>query len=105
MQASQFTKKSSGKLVQSLQGHLTFLPKPLPPQIIWNAELAFAQSAADSALGRLNGMGQHWASRHLLTRTFTIREAVQSSKIEGTEAEISDLFLFEADHTRKPRVN
>jgi Fic family protein len=53
-------------------------------------------SEADRALGTLNGMGETLPNPHLLIVPFTRREAVLSSKIEGTLTSLSDLFQFEA---------
>jgi Fic family protein len=53
-------------------------------------------SEADRALGTLNGVGETLPNPHLLIVPFTRREAVLSSKIEGTQASLTDLFQFEA---------
>jgi Fic family protein len=53
-------------------------------------------SAADQALGELAGAGRRLANPHLLIRPFIRREAVLSSRIEGTVTNLDQLFLFEA---------
>lgn len=73
-----------------------FVPPPLPPAIEWSAELVNRLSAADHALGILAGAGQTLPNPHLLARTLMRREAVLSSRIEGTQASLSELVLFEA---------
>jgi Fic family protein len=77
-------------------GYWAFVPPPLPPGIGWSAELANRLSAADHALGVLAGAGQTLPNPHLLARTLMRREAVLSSRIEGTQASLSELVLFEA---------
>lgn len=79
-------------------------PGPLPPGLTWSAELISALSDADRALGRLAGVGQMLANPYLLINAFMRREAVLSSRIEGTQASLSDLFFFEAAPSVEPRV-
>ena len=55
-----------------------------------------AVSEADRALGELAGVGRMLPNPHLLIRPFIRREAVLSSKIEGTVTRLDQLFLFEA---------
>jgi Fic family protein len=51
----------------------------------------------------LAGVGETLPNPHLLIRPFLSREAVLSSRIEGTQASISDLFIFEASGGRRDR--
>ena len=53
-------------------------------------------SEADRALGRLAGAGRQLPNPHLLIHPYTTREAVASSRIEGTQASLSDVFDAEA---------
>jgi Fic family protein len=55
-----------------------------------------ALSVADRALGELAGLGGSLPNPHLLIRSFIRREAVLSSRIEGTQASLSDLYAYEA---------
>lgn len=73
------------------------MPNPLPPQLEWSAEIITALSAADRALGELAGLGHSIPNPHLLVRPFVRREAVLSSRIEGTQASLDDLLAFEAE--------
>ncbi|MCX5684267.1 MAG: Fic family protein [Planctomycetota bacterium] len=97
MQASDFTKDSPGRLAPTIGGQLAFLPNELPPLLVWNTDLVGCLSAADRALGRLAGLGQDMPNPHLLIRPFLRREAVLSSQIEGTQASMPDLLLFEVN--------
>jgi len=51
---------------------------------------------AHELIERLDGLVQHLPEARLTTRTFERREAVRSSRIEGTRAEESDLLRYEA---------
>ena len=66
-------------------------------QINW--DLAGEISAADRGLSELAGITRTLPNPHLLIRPFMSREAVLSSRIEGTQASLSDLFYFEAVRT------
>ncbi|HVX85077.1 MAG TPA: Fic family protein [Phycisphaerae bacterium] len=94
-----------GELVRNLDGHYAFIPGPLPPKLLWDEPTVNALSAADHALGRLAGVATGdfgGINPDLLIRPFSQREAVLSSRIEGTRANISDLVLFEeSDETEK----
>lgn len=72
------------------------MPQPLPPPIEWSAELAAQLSAADRAVGQLAGEGRRLPNPHLLVRPFVRREAVLSSRIEGTQATLGELLAAEA---------
>lgn len=75
---------------------MAFVPNPLPPQLETTWRLASRLSEADRALGGLAGMARNLPDPQLLIDPFMRREAVLSSRIEGTEASLSDLFFFEA---------
>ena len=53
-------------------------------------------SAADRAIGRLAGEGRRLPNPHLLIRPFVRKEAVLSSRIEGTQATLGELLAAEA---------
>jgi len=97
MQASGFKKDSPGRLVPTIGGQKAFVPNDLPPRIVWTGGLVSAVSTADRALGRLAGLGQDMPNPHLLIRPFLRREAVLSSQIEGTQASMPQLLLFEVN--------
>ena len=96
MNAADFQAPAAGRVITTLQGYLAFLPAPLPPQLTYDAELVLALSRADAALSELAGLGRHLPNPHLLIAPYVRREAVLSSRIEGTRASLSDLLLDEA---------
>jgi Fic family protein len=73
-----------------------FVPAPLPPTLDWTAQLISALSEADRLVGRLAGEGGRLPNPHVLIRPFVQREAVLSSKIEGTQATLGELLAAEA---------
>jgi Fic family protein len=65
-------------------------------------ELLQAASDAAYALGELAALGRMIANPHLLISPFLRREAVLSSRIEGTRADIADVYAFEAGQLPLP---
>jgi Fic family protein len=86
----------SGRYVPLAGGGQAFVPNPLPPPLEWSRELLAALSEADRLLGRLAGLGARLPNPHLLIRPFVRREAVLSSRIEGTQATLGELLADEA---------
>jgi Fic family protein len=91
-----FRQSTSGQVLRSSLGYWAFLPNPLPPTPVWTPALIAGLSDADRALGELAGLGHSLVNPHLLVRPFVRREAVLSSRIEGTQASIQDVFAYEA---------
>ncbi len=87
---------SSGRKIRCPEGYTAFVPAPLPPKWDWKPGLVHALSEADHKLGRLAGEGGSLPNPHLLIRPFVRREAVLSSRIEGTQATLGELLAAEA---------
>ena len=96
MKADDFTDKKHGKIIFTLQGYNAYVPNNLPPNIEPSWELSQKISIADRALSELAGATRTLPNPHLFINSFLRREAVLSSRIEGTQASLSDLFFFEA---------
>lgn len=73
-----------------------FVPAPLPPALTWTPRLVNVLSEADRLIGKLAGEGGRLPNPHVLMRPFVRREAVLSSKIEGTQATLGELLAAEA---------
>jgi Fic family protein len=91
-----FAKSQLRHVVTADGGYHAFMPPPLPPSVTLGLELVGRLSAADRAVGELAGVGSSLPNQRLLSGALVRREAVLSSKIEGTQASLSDLVLFEA---------
>ncbi len=85
-----------GHLVSSPDGYRAYVPAPLPPPLTWDGGLTVELSSADRAIGRLAGEGRRLPNPHLLIRPFVRKEAVLSSRIEGTQATLGELLAAEA---------
>jgi Fic family protein len=85
-----------GRKIRCPGNYLAYIPNPLPPALAWKPELVRALSEADRLIGRLAGEGGRLPNPHLLMRPFVRREAVLSSRIEGTQATLGELLAAEA---------
>lgn len=95
MKAEQFVPTQRRHVVRAEGGYRAFVPPPLPPDVPASVDLMRRLSAADRALGELAGTGRELPNPRLMSRALLRREAVLSSRIEGTQASLSDLVLFE----------
>jgi len=86
----------AGRAIKLPQSYWAFAPAPLPPDLTYAPSLIQLLTEAGHALGELAGLGRVVPNPHLLVTPAVRREAVLSSRIEGTRSDIEDLFLFEA---------
>jgi Fic family protein len=93
--ASDFNDGHPGRLVPSKNGILCFLPDSLPTNLRLDHSIRLADERANRAIGRLQTLIPTLPNPVLITTPFMRREAVLSSKIEGTRTELAGLFLFE----------
>ena len=97
MKPQSFNDRSPGTCRKTLEGYYAFFPAPLPPKLEVDWELMALISQADQAMGELSGAGQLLPNPHLLIRPYLRREAILSSRIEDTHAEMGQLALFEEE--------
>ena len=86
----------AGQLIISPRGYKAFVPNQLPPILKWSNKLVITLSRADFLLGKLAREGNKLLNPHLLMRPFITREAVLSSKIEGTQTTIGEILAANA---------
>lgn len=96
MRPDDFQAPHTGRVIRTAQGYHAFVPAPLPPPIEYTPPLVRLLSAADAALSELSGIGRLLPNPYLLIASYVRREAVLSSRIEGTRASLSDLLADEA---------
>jgi Fic family protein len=89
-------KHGASRLVKRSGGYEAFMPDPLPPRIDFTSRLLRVLSDADRLIGQLAGEGRSLPNPHLLMRPFIKREAVLSSRIEGTQATLGELLAADA---------
>jgi Fic family protein len=88
----------AGRYITQPTGYRAFMPAPLPPQpaLALGGELQGLLSAADRALGRLDGAVLTLPNPDLFVFMYVRKEAVLSSQIEGTQSSLQDLLAAEA---------
>jgi Fic family protein len=92
----------AGRYQRQATGYRAFVPAPLPPvpSIRYDREqLTALLSAADLALGRLDGSIATLPNPGLFVMMYVRKEAVLSSQIEGTQSSLQDLLAAEAKVT------
>ena len=97
--------RASGREIRTAEGYAAFIPDPLPPELVWTPRLVAVLSDADRAIGQLAGEGRRLPNPHLLIRPFIRREAVLSSRIEGTQATLGEVLAAEAGATERSPVD
>ena len=99
MRQEELASKRAGQYIKQPTGYRAFIPNSLPPEppLAWDAELLTLLSAADQALGRLDGVADTLPNPDLFVRMYVRKEAVLSSQIEGTQASLVDVLEYEAN--------
>ncbi|MCJ7701416.1 MAG: hypothetical protein MUO62_07530, partial [Anaerolineales bacterium] len=95
MDPKNYQNSSAGKPIQHLNGYWYFLPFALPPALNWSPSLVSILAEAERNLGKLASLGTSPANMNLMVHPFIRREAVESARIEGTRASLSDLYTYE----------
>lgn len=96
MQATDFSADSPGRLVPTAGDALAFVPNPMPEELDLGRVEIRLLSEADYALGRLAGSAGRLVNPYLIGQPLLRREAILSSRIEGTFTTPEQLVLLEA---------
>ena len=105
MDPSQFTSAVFGTVQRQLGKKWAFhyfRPAPIPRDLVLAPRTVQLLSGADAAVGQLEGLCQLVHDPDLLVGPYLRREAVASSRIEGTQASLSDLLQAEAAEGERP---
>ena len=76
-------------------GYVAYFPATIPRTLDLPASTVRLLGEAEGALGRLAGVGRLVRNPDLLIRPYLLREALSSTRIEGTRASMAE--VFEAD--------
>ncbi len=99
MNARLFTKRSWGRVTETIEGNSAFVPKPAPRELSLSQEVVGLLDEASNRLGVLEGIARRLPNPELLIAPYLRREAVLSSRIEGTQTTLSDVYASEAHLT------
>jgi len=96
MDKAAFSKDAPGRIVKTLEGNPAFVPDPAPRRFSLSAEAVDVMAAASNRLGVLEGIASRLPNPELLIGPYLRREAVLSSRIEGTQTTLADVYASEA---------
>jgi Fic family protein len=96
MNPNDFHSPETGQVVITQSGYYAFIPAPLPPSLSWTLPLISVLAEAERELSRLSTLAEAFPFPQLLTQPFMRREAVLSSRIEGTRATLAELYTYES---------
>lgn len=102
MRPSDFVETAPGELVRELDGW-AFIPKLLPPVLTADWEIALAAERAALALATFATVADFVQNTELIMRPFRQREATLSSRIEGTQTQVREILVSEADPAAQPK--
>ncbi len=86
-------------------GYVAYFPAPIPRAVELPASTTRLLADAEASLGRLAGVGRFLPSPNLLVRPYLLREALSSTRIEGTRATMAEVFEVDASgETPNPDV-
>ena len=97
MDITKFTAELPGELIPIEEGDHAFVPNPLPPTWEFPIRLWPLLREAVHQIGILEGTGKTLPNPAILLRPLEDREAIQSSRLEGTYATPKELLLFEME--------
>lgn len=96
MNPNDFHNPETGQVVLTQSGYYAFIPAPLPPGLVWSLPLISVLAEAERNLSRLAALAGAFPFPRLLIQPFMRREAVLSSRIEGTRATLAELYTYES---------
>lgn len=96
MDPNDFRNSNAGKVIRTRKDYWAFIPTPLPPALQWTDEMLSALSEAERELSKLTTLAGNFPFPRTLIQPFMRREAVLSSRIEGTRASLVDLYAYES---------
>ena len=73
-------------------GYVAYFPSPIPRTLEIPPSTIGLLADCEGALGQLSGIGRLLPNPDLLIRPYLLREALSSTRIEGTQATIADVF-------------
>src|SRR6266851_3506727 len=91
-----FTAAAHGDVVRTHSVYWAYVARSLPPPLEPSWAILAQAAEAHRRVGELAGITLTLPNPHLLIRPFVRREAVLSSRIEGTVTRLDQIFLFEA---------
>lgn len=96
MRPTDYLSTRAGRAIRTLKAYWAFIPVALPPALSWEPALVAAVAESERDLAHLTATASGFPFPRILIQPFIRREAVLSSRIEGTRASLSDLYAYES---------
>lgn len=90
------TQFGSARRVSGRHGYVAYFPEPVPRTLELPTSSVMLLADAEAALGRLAAVGGLLPNPDILVRPYLLREAVSSTRIEGTQATIEEVLDADA---------
>lgn len=100
--------QKAGRYVTNLSGeaaYRSFLPSPLPPEIVMDEEMISLLVNANKEIYALEGIAAHIPSIKMFISMYVRKEALMSSQIEGTQATLEDVLDPTVDKNANQNVS
>lgn len=86
-------------------GYFAYFPEPIPRSVDITMSSVTLLADAEAALGRLAGAGRLLPNPHIVARSYLLREAVSSARIEGTQTDVQEVLeVVAAEEEANPDV-
>ena len=108
MEPENFNGKAGKVYIPSGVSYFVFEPHTLPLNLSnMDFETASLLGEANRELGRLDGLGHKFENPYLMLSPYLKKEAVSSTRIEGTRSSLSEILKYESEspnETRSPDI-
>ncbi len=96
LEAYRSTSFGEGRRTAGTHGYVAFFPAPLPRSLELPAATARLLGDAEAELGQLAAIGRLLPNPDILLRPYLLREALASTRIEGTQASMAEVLESDA---------
>jgi len=96
LEAYRSTSFGEGRCTHGPHGYVAYFPAPIPRSLELPPAIARLLGDAEAALGQLAAVGHLLPNPDLLLRPYLLREALASTRIEGTQASMAEVLESDA---------
>lgn len=96
LEAYQSTSFGEGRRTHGTHAYVAFFPAPIPRSLQLPSTTTRLLGDAEAELGRLSAVGRYLPNPDILLRPYLLREALASTRIEGTQASMAEVLESDA---------
>lgn len=96
LEAHQSTNFGEARRTPGPHGYVAYFPAPIPRSLELPSSTVRLLGDAEGELGQLAGIGRLLPNSELLLRPYLLKEALSSTRIEGTQASMAEVFESDA---------